>query len=71
MTQLPDKEQISAYVDGELSAAERDDVERHLAASAEAQREVQDYRSLSGLLQDVPREQVPPEFRSRVLHESS
>jgi len=67
MTQLPDKEQISAYVDGELSGSEREALERQLGESAELRREAEDYRSLSQLLKTLPPEQVPPEFRSQVL----
>jgi hypothetical protein len=67
MAQLPDKELISAYLDGELSAAEREEFERQLAASPEAQRELAELRTLSGLLQGLPQQSAPPEFRSRVM----
>lgn len=67
MTQLPDKESLSAYIDGELSAREREAIDRLVAESSEAKRELEHFRSLSALIKCLPQEQAPPEFRSRVL----
>lgn len=46
---------ISAYHDGELTAAERAEVEQLLASSPEAQAELESYRTLSNLLCDAGR----------------
>ena len=46
---------ISAYHDGELTAAERADVEQLLASSPEARAELESYRSMSGLLREAGR----------------
>ena len=64
---LPADDLLSAYHDGELTAAERAIVEQHLATSAEARRELSEIGQLSTLLQDVPRASLPSEFPQQVL----
>ncbi|MDB5335568.1 MAG: hypothetical protein JWN70_1187 [Planctomycetaceae bacterium] len=46
---------ISAYHDGELTAAERADVEQLLASSPEARAELESYRTLTSMLREVGR----------------
>ncbi len=46
---------ISAYHDGELTAAQRADVEQLLASSAEARAELESYRTLTSMLREVGR----------------
>lgn len=58
---------ISAYRDGELAAAEREEAARLLEDSADARTELEDYQSLSELLRGVPEEQAPTGFRAAVM----
>lgn len=58
---------LSAYVDGELSAQERAEVERWLETSPAAREKLEDFRRLSGLFASLPRTEVPQEFPTKVL----
>ncbi|NOX57059.1 MAG: hypothetical protein GXP27_22010, partial [Planctomycetes bacterium] len=58
---------ISAYYDGEVGAAERELAERLLSSSADATKELEDYRRLGRLLRELPQEELPEEFASMVL----
>lgn len=60
-------EMLSAYVDGELSAQERAEVERWLAQDPEAREKLEDFRRLSKLFGGLPRTEVPHEFPTKVL----
>jgi hypothetical protein len=60
-------ELLSAYHDGELTAAERQEVERLLEDSADARAELEDYRALSEMLRALPAEPVPAGTRAAVL----
>lgn len=60
-------EVLSAYIDGELSPAEVLAVERWLKSSPQARQKLADFRRLSGLLQDLPQEELPEEFAGQVL----
>lgn len=60
-------ELLSAYHDGELSAADRDAVERLLADSADARAELEDYRALSEQFGGIPKERAPADLRAAVL----
>lgn len=60
-------EVLSAYIDGELSPAEVLAVERWLKSSPQALQKLADFRRLSGLLQDLPQEELPEEFAGQVL----
>ncbi len=50
MSECPDNQQLSAYLDGELDAAECDLIERHLPACAACARALLDYRLISRLV---------------------
>ena len=52
------RDNLSAYVDGELTAAIREDVESHLEGCAECRAELASLRSLVSLLHQVP--QIEP-----------
>ena len=67
MNNKPSRELLSAYFDGEVLPSEDAEVHRRLEASAEAERELADYRQISELIQDLPIESAPPEFRSAVM----
>lgn len=64
---LPADDLLSAFHDGELNSAEWAVVERRLAASAEARRELSEIRQVSALLKELPRERLPSEFPQQVL----
>lgn len=55
-------ENLSAYIDGELTAAERSRVERHLAACADCRRDVETLQETVALLRRVPLKPVPRSF---------
>lgn len=56
------REQISAYVDGELSAAETRALEAHLAGCAACQQELAELRQLRALLRALPAPLAPRSF---------
>jgi anti-sigma factor RsiW len=56
------REQLSAYVDGELSAAERAAIERHLPACAECRAELAELRRVRALLGALPAPTLPRSF---------
>lgn len=64
-------ELISAYFDGEVSPEERAAVERLLASSEDAQRELNETARLSALLHSFPREVAPVELASNVLRQTN
>jgi hypothetical protein len=68
-SQVPD-ELISAYFDGEASPEERAVVERLLASSEDAQRELSETAKLSALLHSFPRESAPAELIGNVLRQT-
>ncbi|MCK4602229.1 MAG: zf-HC2 domain-containing protein, partial [Phycisphaerae bacterium] len=61
------REQLSAYLDGELSAAEMGRVEKAVAGDAELAAELDQLRAVRKLIRKLPRRQAPPELVSRVL----
>jgi hypothetical protein len=67
MKQPFSEEILSAYVDDELPAQERAAVERWLEEDPEARNKLDEFRRLSGLFDDLPRSEVPPEFPTNVL----
>jgi|GEM_PF-1486233 len=67
MRNVPENELFSAYVDGELTAAEQAEVERLLAASPAARQLVDDLRSLSSTLQGLPLEKLDVDLSQEVL----
>lgn len=64
--QLPE-EWLSAYVDGELTAAEQAEVESALRDNADYRQQVDDYRQLREQLQRIPRASLDDDFAARVL----
>ena len=57
---------ILGYVDGRLKDGERLDVEKHLAACAACQLRVNEFRAVSGLLDELPVIEPSPAFDARV-----
>ncbi|MBL9125196.1 MAG: zf-HC2 domain-containing protein [Planctomycetaceae bacterium] len=70
MSELPNDTWISAYLDGELTAAERAEFERWLVGQPDAQRLLEELRAVSQTLQNLPRETLEPDFARRVLHQA-
>jgi hypothetical protein len=68
MKDLPQNELLSAYLDGELTAAEQADVERLLAASPAARQLLDELRSLSTAIQALPRQKLGEDLSQHVLH---
>ena len=60
-------EMLSAYLDGELSAAERTAVESHLATCEGDRRLLEELQSLRSELQTLPRAPLPEGFAGRVV----
>ena len=58
---------LSAYLDGELTPAEREEVERLLAESPAARQELSELEHVGELLRQIPRESLPSAFASHVL----
>ena len=67
MKDVPENELFSAYLDGELTAAEQADVERLLAESPAARQLLEEFRALSSTLQDMPQHRVGEDLGPRVL----
>ena len=67
MNDLPQNELLSAYLDGELSAAEQAEMERLLAASPDARQLLEELRALSTTLQSLPQEKLDEDLGPRVL----
>jgi anti-sigma factor RsiW len=57
---------ILAYVDGRLKESERPDMEKHLAACAPCRLRVEEFRAVSGLLEELPVIEPSPAFDARV-----
>ncbi len=64
---LPADDFLSAFHDGEVNSAERAAVDQRLATSAEARCELSEFRQVSALLKELPRERLPSEFPQQVL----
>ncbi len=64
-------ELLSAYVDGELTGPELAGVELRLQQDAEARRWVAEARTLSSLMQSLPRGRLSPKLRAQVLRRVS
>lgn len=59
-------ENLSAYLDGALSEAERRDLESRLAASSDLRRELESLRAVSRAVKDLPRSPLPAGFLARL-----
>jgi hypothetical protein len=67
MKNVPENELFSAYLDGELTAEERADVERLLASSHEARQLMDELRALSTMLRSLPARKIQEDLSERVL----
>ena len=67
MKEVPENELLSAYLDGELTAAEQVEVERLLAASPAARQLLEELRALSSTLQTLPQHKLGEDISQRVL----
>jgi len=67
MNDLPQNELLSAYLDGELTAAEQAEMERLLATSPAARQLLDELRALSTTLQSLPQQKVGEDLSPRVL----
>ncbi|MGD0516438.1 MAG: zf-HC2 domain-containing protein [Thermoguttaceae bacterium] len=67
MNDLPDNELLSAYLDGELTAEERAQVEHLLATKPAAGKLLDELRSLSAALKSLPRQQLGEDLSENVL----
>ena len=67
MNHLPENERLGAYLDGELTAAERAEVERLLAADPSARQLVEELRTLRTTLQELPPLSIGRSIRNEVL----
>ena len=67
MNDLPQNELLSAYLDGELTAAEQAEVERLLAANPAARQLLDELRTLSATLQALPQQKLGEDLSQRVL----
>src|SRR5690348_10191040 len=57
------RERLSAYLDGELSASERAALDAHLPGCAQCQRELAALRQTRALLRALPAPALPRDFR--------
>jgi hypothetical protein len=64
-----DKEKLSGYYDGELGAAERSEVERHIASCSECLRDLGELKSAALLVKDLPRLRAPKSIAEGVSRE--
>ncbi len=67
MTNPPEHELLSAYLDGELSADDRVRVDQWLATDADARRAVEEFRALSATLKNLPAVPLDEDLSQRVL----
>ena len=59
------RDQLSAYTDGQLTAAETEALERHLAACVDCRQALEDIRATVLALRDLPSVEVPRSFALR------
>ncbi|MBI3856510.1 MAG: zf-HC2 domain-containing protein [Planctomycetes bacterium] len=64
-----DKEKLSGYYDGELEAAEKAEVERHIASCSECLRELGELKSAAVLVKELPRLRAPRSIAEGVSRE--
>jgi hypothetical protein len=67
MNDLPENELFSAYLDGELTAAQQAEVEQLLAQNAAARQLMDELRALSATLQSLPAHRLPEDLSQQVL----
>jgi anti-sigma factor RsiW len=61
-----EKEDLSGYLDGALTGAERGRIEAHLQDCAECRAELEDLRAVSGLVKGLPQKPLPTGFLQRL-----
>jgi hypothetical protein len=59
------RDQLSAYIDGELTAAGTEALERHLAVCSDCQQELEEFRATVLALRELPQEELPRSFTLR------
>ena len=64
-----DKEKLSGYYDAELDAAEKAEVERHIASCSECLRELGELKSAALLVKELPRLRAPRSIAEGVARE--
>jgi hypothetical protein len=64
-----DKEKLSGYYDGELEAAEKAEVERHIASCSECLRELGELKSAAILVKELPRLRAPRSLSEGIARE--
>lgn len=67
MRNVPENELLSAYLDGELTAAEQAEMEHLLAGSPEARQLLDEFRALSATLQSLPAQTLGVDLSQDVL----
>jgi anti-sigma factor RsiW len=67
MINVPENELFSAYLDGELTAAEQAEMERLLATSPAARQLLEELRTLSSTLQSLPAHKLNEDISQQVL----
>ena len=67
MRNVPENELLSAYLDGELTAAEQAEMEHLLAGSPEARQLLDEFRALSATLQSLPAQTLGVDLSQGVL----
>jgi hypothetical protein len=70
MNDPSENELLSAYLDGELTADERAEVERLLAANPAAREALDELRAMSATLQALPRRELGEDLGRQVLREA-
>ncbi len=59
------RDQLSAYIDGELTAVETEALERHLAACPDCRQALEELRVTALALRELPQEELPRSFTLR------
>ena len=67
MGKLPDDELLSAYLDGEVSGAQRAEVEALLAGDPSARQTFEELRAVRGAIQGLPQLELGEDLTARVL----
>jgi negative regulator of sigma E activity len=67
MSKFPDDEVLSAYLDGELTDTERDEVDAWLKSDPAAQRTLDELRAVRDLVVGLPRQTVGEDLATKVL----
>ncbi len=71
MDRMEPRELLSAYLDGEVTPAERAEAERLLESSPELRGELDDFARLSDLIRGMPRETAPADLAPAIRKQAS